>query len=314
MVPPCLLSMTRRLFPLAFLAGTFLLASCGGGAGGGGSPRIGSETNAIQQITGSTPPTETVTDQLARSPAILSRSDSLVLSNQYVKVDSGDYAGQRFIVSSSCQGETCILRNAQLGIYDTFSISDFEGGITDQSDVVGTKWGITLARETGSVNVDGVEVDARLFGSWMSNSGFAVLEAPISGIGGRGSVQYAGAYGDLTGYRPNGNATWRGLMVGTPVAGSNVGNLLQGDATLIYRFSTAQMDAAFTNIKDIDLLQPYSVSTVRFNGIPVNDQGEFGIGTTGNKILGGFYGSNHTEATGVFEQSNIVGAFGAKKE
>ena len=308
--------MTRRLFPLAFLAGTFLLASCGGGgSGGGGGPRIGSETNAIQQITGSTPPTETVTDQLARSPAILSRSDSLVLSNQYVKVDSGVYAGQRFIISSSCQRDTCILSNSQLGVYQPISISTLSDNfITDQSDAVATKWGITLARLTEGGNIDGVNVDARSFGSWMLDSGFSVAEAPFSGPGGSGSQQNAIAGGDLTGYRPNGNATWRGLMVGTPVAGSNIGNLLQGDAILTYSFNNSQMNAAFTNIKDIDLLQPHSVSTVRFNNIPVNEQGEFGIGITGNKISGGFYGSNHTEAAGVFEQSNIVGAFGAKKE
>ena len=46
-----------------------------------------------------------------------------------------------------------------------------------------------------------------------------------------------------------------------------------------------------------------------FNDIPVGPQGTFQSGLTGNRIQGGFYGPGHAEAAGVFEQSNIVGAF-----
>ena len=32
------------------------------------------------------------------------------------------------------------------------------------------------------------------------------------------------------------------------------------------------------------------------------------------RVQGGFYGPNHAEATGVFEQAGIAGAFGAKRQ
>ena len=45
--------------------------------------------------------------------------------------------------------------------------------------------------------------------------------------------------------------------------------------------------------------------------MPLGADGTFEAGLTGNRIQGGFYGPGHAEAAGIFEQSNIVGAFGA---
>ena len=42
--------------------------------------------------------------------------------------------------------------------------------------------------------------------------------------------------------------------------------------------------------------------------------GTFDDGAAGARIQGGLYGPDHAEAAGVFEQSNIAGAFGAKKQ
>ena len=83
---------------------------------------------------------------------------------------------------------------------------------------------------------------------------------------------------------------------------------------LTYNFDNQSLDAAFTNIQDLDRLVAHPQSTVRFSDIPVNSQGEFESGLTGNRIQGSFYGPGHAEAAGIFEQSNIVGAFVAKKE
>jgi len=125
--------------------------------------------------------------------------------------------------------------------------------------------------------------------------------------------RYGIAGGDLTGTRPSGTATWRGLMVGTPATGAGRGDRLQGDATLTYTAGAHSLDAAFTDIQNIDRLRAHSTSAVRFTGISVDSRGSFEAGQTGNRIQGGFYGSGHAEAAGVFEQSNIVGAFGAKR-
>jgi hypothetical protein len=103
------------------------------------------------------------------------------------------------------------------------------------------------------------------------------------------------------------------MMVGTPATGAGRGDILQGDASLTYDMDTRMLDAAFTNIQNIDQLRAHSVSAVRFANVSVGARGTFRAGATGNRIQGGFYGSGHAEMTGVFEQSNIVGAFGARQ-
>ena len=50
-----------------------------------------------------------------------------------------------------------------------------------------------------------------------------------------------------------------------------------------------------------------------FSDLEVGPDGTFSRGQSGARIQGGFYGPDHAEAAGVFEQSDIVGAFGAKR-
>ncbi len=145
----------------------------------------------------------------------------------------------------------------------------------------------------------------------MNHSGFFVQDERSTVDGIRLDVRNGIAGGDLTGARPLGSATWQGLMVGTPATGG--GDRLQGDASLTYDMSFRTLDAAFTNIQNIDRLRAHSVSTVRFASVSVGADETFRAGATGNHIQGGFYGSGHAEATGVFEQQNIVGAFGARQ-
>ena len=127
---------------------------------------------------------------------------------------------------------------------------------------------------------------------------------------------YSYARGDLAGIRPSGiRGTWRGLMVGRPQSGAFRGNMLQGDATLTYTGgASSSLDAAFTNIQDLDRDASHSTTSVRFDDIPVAADGTYRAGLIGNQIQGGFYGSRHEEAAGIFEQAGIVGAFGAKQQ
>ena len=104
-------------------------------------------------------------------------------------------------------------------------------------------------------------------------------------------------------------------MVGTPRDGPLRGNVLQGDATLTYTSDAGgQIDAAFTNIVDLDLRAVHSTRQVRFDNVPVSAGGTFEAGLTGNRIQGGFYGPGHAETVGIFEQSGILGAFGAMRQ
>ncbi len=105
------------------------------------------------------------------------------------------------------------------------------------------------------------------------------------------------------------SAKWRGLMVGTPARGRD--SILLGDAELNYHFESQTLDAEFTNIADLDRNAAHTVSEVRFSDISVEADGTYSAGGVGNRIQGGFAGPGHVETAGIFEQQNIVGAFGA---
>jgi len=108
--------------------------------------------------------------------------------------------------------------------------------------------------------------------------------------------------------------------VGTPVAGDARGERLVGDAVLTYDFpsqgdgSGPSLDAAFGGIRNIDRGTAHTVETVIFSDLAVAADGTFARGQSGARIQGGFHGPGHAEAAGIFEQSDIVGAFGAKRQ
>ena len=86
-----------------------------------------------------------------------------------------------------------------------------------------------------------------------------------------------------------------------------------GDAALNYDMNAGGLDVAFSSIKNIDRGAAHSTPTVMFTDVPISTRGTFEAGFVGNRIQGGFYGPAHIEAAGIFEQSNIVGAFGARR-
>ena len=103
-------------------------------------------------------------------------------------------------------------------------------------------------------------------------------------------------------------------MVGTPATGTNRGDRLLGDAALNYDLDSRSLDIAFSSITNIDRRRAHSTETVMFQDLRIGSRGTFEAGLTGNRIQGGFYGPGHIEAAGIFEQSNIVGAFGARRQ
>ena len=158
-----------------------------------------------------------------------------------------------------------------------------------------------------------------MFGAWMDHSVFftATSQGQFSDAAYNSNLSMAD--GQLSSSRPPGNATWQGLMVGTPVTGTSRGHRLRGDASLTYRLTSQVLDADFTNIRNLDRQAVHSVPSVVFTGVPVDEQGKFEDGPRGGSasqawLHGAFYGPDHDEAAGVFRSSNIVGAFGAKQQ
>ena len=248
------------------------------------------------------PPAETVASQTKRQNGILFRTDSWLVSTLHV--DASELGLANLTWESSCVGTSCTLTDNLINSTVPFPLRRISIASPDagKSELLGTKHGITLIQQLDEQG----EFDPNSLGAWMQHSFFAT-EA-FDGAGLKGSLGIAG--GDLTRSRPRGNATWYGLMVGTAI-GDN--ELLQGDATLMYSLDDQRLDASFTDIQNLDS-EPHSVTSVDFTDVPVDARGEFKTGSTGNRIRGGFYGPDHAETAGTFEKSNIVGAFGAKRE
>ena len=299
--------MNQPTHVLSVLVTTFVLTACGGGGDSGGSGGLIRPDDSTLTLIGATAPVETPGAQSARSPGIVSRADSLILSTVYGETTLDELPS--FNLRTRCSGTTCYITEPQTGYSTTVSLSDMEFASGDVS-AVGTKNGITLMSGAGSE----AGTESTAFGAWMHHSGFAVQTEKESVQGETLWARYGIAGGDLTGRLPAGTATWRGVMVGTPASGSGAGaHRLVGDASLRYDLNARDLDASFTNIKNIDRGAAHSTATVRFANVPVAFDGTFRAGLSGNRIQGGFYGSNHGEAVGIFEQSNIVGAFGARQ-
>ena len=103
-------------------------------------------------------------------------------------------------------------------------------------------------------------------------------------------------------------------MVGTPVAGDDQSHRLVGAAALNYDLDAGRLDAAFSGITNIDRGMAHDVERVFFVNLAVAPDGTFARGQSGTRIQGGFHGPDHAEAAGIFEQSDIIGAFGAKRQ
>ena len=288
------------LFYLMFL----MLAACGGG---NGNSKESFSVEEARTLTGSSPPIETNADRSARIAEIISRQDTLMLSSVHLSFSDRDL--QDFTIRATCSEGECILHEPQIGLESRITVDDFSINSRDANVSVNhSKHGITLS---GGKTDDG---DLKALGTWMQHSLFQVSEERSTTSDGTNfRLRYGISSGDLTGNAPVSSAKWYGLMVGTPAAGTNRGNFLQGDARLTYNFS-GTVDADFTNIKNLDRNRDHSIERISFRNIPVYTDGTFQAGLTGNHIQGGFYGSDHDETTGVFEQSGVVGAFGGLRE
>lgn len=293
--------MKYRTVHIASLLLSFALAACGGGSGTRISP------DEVATLTGASPAAESAVEQSARAASIVSRSDSLILSTVHGTTTHSDLPN--FRLRANCARTRCTLREPRSGVTTTITLDDLEFVNNATTDFSLTKHEITMFRTHAT--------DISSYGAWMDHAGFAVqtetASVDVGGLNVDFRSHYGLAGGDLTGSRPTGiSATWQGLMVGTPASGT--GNILQGDAVLEYTLDSGTLDAAFTDIKDLTRNAAHTTDSVRFDDVSVARDGTYRAGATGNRIQGGFYGPEHAETAGIFEQSGIIGAFGAKKQ
>lgn len=288
---------------LLFLVAALSLASCGGGGGVVGGPSFATSEDDVRRLTNSSAPLENADDMRARAPSIVSRADSFLMSTTYFETSNPDFPAS--LLAASCSGTRCIVTEPRTRIQIILNLNNLTfAQVTENISL--SKNGITL--------FGGTNGELKAYGSWMRHSAFQVSSerGNVNGVEFVGRAGSAG--GDLTGSAPRTRASWQGLMVGTPATGSSKGDFLQGDATLTYNVFDATLDADFNSIKNIDRNRDHTVTRIHFVDVPMSADGTFLAGLTGNRIQGGFYGPNQAEAAGIFEQNNVVGSFGARRQ
>ena len=285
-------------------AAVLSLAACGGDSGS--RPALGLDD--IRELTGLSAPIEPGTAQQGRRQGIVSRADSLIVSTMHVEVVLPDET-HAFRLLSECAGPQCELLDPVTGEADTSSLGAAVFAPSD-AETIGTAHGVTLMSESAHA----MGVDRISLGAWMEHGSFVLDTDRVIGEGAEINAVYARALGDLTARPLTGSATWLGLMVGTPVVGEGQGDRFVGTAALNYDMTAGTLDAAFSGIKNIDRGTAHGVEAVIFSNLAVDSEGTFATGQSGTRIQGAFYGPGHAEAAGIFEQSYIVGAFGATRQ
>ena len=294
----------RFLAIAGLMAVTLLsLAACGDT---GARPDLGPED--IRELAGLSAPAETATAQRQRQQEIVARADSLIVSTTHADVMSPDGV-QSFRILAACSGTQCEQLNPVTGETDTSGLDTVPAAFGD-AEAIGSAHGITLISE----NAQHMGVDATSFGAWMEHGAFVLNTVRTIGEEIETNSVHALALGDLTDRPLTGSASWLGIMVGTPVAGDAQGDRLVGMAALNYDMAVGGLDAAFSGIKNIDRGTAHSVEVLLFSNVAIGSDGTFSTGQSGTRIQGGFHGPGHVEVAGIFEQSDIIGAFGATRQ
>ena len=263
-------------------------------------------TAEIRELTGLSVPVEMAEAQQERSLDVFAHADSLILSTMHGETGRAELPAFRLL--AQCSGTQCTVTEPLSGSVDTIELVNTplrQGAAT----AIGSQYGITLLSESSTH----AGADLASLGAWLEHSSFAILNERQKSEEGTVDVRYGIALGELAGTSPAGSATWLGIMVGTPTARDEEGDRLVGTAALNYDIATSGLDAAFSDIKNIDRGMAHTVETVIFSNLAVGPDGTFARGQSGTRIQGGFYGRDHAEAAGIFEQSDIVGAFGATR-
>jgi hypothetical protein len=315
--------MIRLSICIPFAAG-IALSGCGGSSSGGGisfAERARDVTNAESPAL-----TETEIQLGARSLLFDIAEDdrrnvgtSLRLHRQ---TDSGEILEPLY---RTCDDgvDSCRYGDIDVSSRDVLDLLRAAEGESVELQPVLTKNGITTFKIEGELPQGFDFDDIRTYGAWLEHSAFAVLQQQTGEIGtdnGPGSAIYSFVGGVGPASAPDEDATYQGLMVGSPVSGEYRGNALQGDAEVVYSMADDNLDAQFTDIKDLDRGVAHATEEIRFADV------EAAAATPGayfqqssssypDRYIGAaFNGPGHEEVSGWFESDNVVGAFGAIRQ
>ena len=313
------------------LAGVLLpmaaLMACGGGGGGGATasstprletlPEFPIPTTARSLVGGQAAPnlTEAQINEGLRTRA--AAANTLLLSD-FVLVETRASGRTRVQdVPVTCSGGSCDDVTVNNVIF-TFGLDEagvaptgYEG-YNEESQTVMIDNGVTLFQgitagrlPDDNNNAPSIPFTSQSYGGWLDGSVFSIGAEYIEGT----AHYIAGSFGNNPGSNPSGtgSATWNGAMIG--VNPSN-GHVAQGDASIdIDDLSSPDVDVAFTNIKNLDT--GGDIADMSWSNLTVTN-GTFEA--TNGSIEGNFYGASHEEVGGVFDNANILGAFGGARQ
>lgn len=284
----------------------FLLAACGGGGSGGGG-------GAMSDPPMMAPPS--AAEVRADIADIRATANTLRMTDLVTTSRSAVHANTRGI--TTCRGGTeCSSEPAYEEPY--WSLHELADLFSDASlRVEAPLYGVNnvvLTGRTSSVELDegrNFTTDHTVYGGWLSTNFFGVKQTRYQGRSVYGSVEgledlIAFSGGTASGSNPvTGSAEWNGLVLAVDAATPT--QPVNGKAAMTYDFTTGKLDVDFTNLRG-----SRAYPDLQWQHIDVQHGRFESRGGTG-LISGTFYGDAHQEVGGIFERSNLIGAFGATR-
>ena len=286
---------------LSFSLIMLLLAGCGGGSGGmGNRPPVAPEATA--------------TDLRTTIAEIGQAANNLIMSDLQTTPRSRVAPNER--VAANCQGTYCSPEPSWSE--PGYSVAELSVIAPDATLRIGApQYGVNNGDISGQASYRAPDededwsLDYRVYGGWLSKNFFGVERGRWRGRAIYGSIEglealIAYSAGEASGSNPvTGSAEWTGLVVALDRTAPDAS--VQGKAALAYDFGGNTLDVLFSNLRGARTYGDLSWTDLAVT------HGRFSHGSGANSINGTFYGNEHEEVGGVFERSNLVGAFGARR-
>lgn len=241
-------------------------------------------------------------------------ADTLEVGTLYADGGAGFSASGQH--TPTCSGTSCSVTLPDVGdirfsldeIYDPALINDagLEGYNVGMESVM-TDNGVMLVQGIGAARGDGeTPFTFQTYAGWIDDSAFGVERIEITAT--NTNVIYASySFGNVSGTNPEGTGTarWSGIIVARERGG---GVLNHGDVNIdIDDLDNPDVDISFTYGR----LDGQTSSSGNYDNMPLND-GTFE--SNGGAIKGSFYGDDHGEVGGIWDDTNFIGAFGATRQ
>ena len=168
----------------------------------------------------------------------------------------------------------------------------------------------------------------RRYGGWMEQAGFHLYTGvPAQSTDANTQLQagqtftIADAFGVASGSAPDMTATYVGAMVGTPTTGADAGDVLVGDAELVFDANRNRVALDFTNIINLDNngmrhtpgAISFAILSLIYARASQSILPQVLVQCGGATLSARFYGDTHQEVAGTFNHMNVVGSFGAQR-